>query len=500
MKVLIVDDEPIEREGMRRILSVAFEEVTILDAKNGYQAIELVQAEKPDIVLMDIMMPGINGIEALQQIQQIHPSIRGVMVTAFDTFDYARQALRLGVKDYLLKPSKRSEIIATVESVMEQVREEAKKQQSDQQAERLLETELVTQLLFHHVNDVQLDALMETVGVTSQPAFVAVLYLPEPSEDLYRQIKERVHRNATCLVGALYGKQLPIIVFRRPDLSYRGQAMPFAQQLIASLREQQGIFIGVGEEVAELSEVASSYQQAVVALASHTQSVRFRFYEENIQQLKAAGTTNIREKEQQFFEALDSGDWPRIERLMNEFIDEQEHQNQLLIYSQQRVLELFWIIQRALENLGMSSQSAYLSFQSTTYRQLRAEVQGILSQISVHYGSHLGTAEFNKVQIVKRYIEEHSHEELSLDRLAELVGFTPMYLSKLFKDKLGINYIDYLTECRIQHAKQLLRDPEKSLKEITYEVGYHEPNYFSKVFKKMCGVTPSEYRKQSVTR
>lgn len=500
MKLLIVDDEPIEREGMRRILSEAFEELTILDARNGYHAIELVEAEKPDIVLMDIMMPGINGIDALQQIQLICPHIRGVMVTAFDTFDYARQALRLGVKDYLLKPSKRSEIIATVKSVMEQVEEEARKQQSDQQIERLLETELVTQLLFHHVHDVQLDALMETVGITSQPAFVVVLYIPEPTEDLYRRIKERAHETETLLVGALYGKQLPIIVFRRSEQSYRGQAMPFAQRLLAFLREEPGVFIGVGEEVGILSEVVVSYQQAVVALASHTQSVRFRFYEENVQQLQAEGTTNIREKENQFFEALDLGDWAAIERLMNKFIDEQEHQNQPLIYSQQRVLELFWIVQRALENLGMSSQSAYLSFQSSTYRQLRAEVQGILSQISAHYSAHLSTAELSKVQLVKRYIEEHSHEELSLERLSDLVGFTPMYLSKMFKDKLGVNYIDYLTECRIQNAKKLLRDPNKSLKEITYEIGYHEPNYFSKVFKKMCGLTPSEYRKQSVSR
>lgn len=496
MKLLIVDDEPIEREGMRRILSDAFAELTIFDARNGYQAIEIAEIERPDIVLMDIMMPGINGIETLQQIQAIHPTVRGVMVTAFDTFDYARQALRLGVKEYLLKPSKRSEIIATVEAVIEQCKMEAKKLRTDQQAERLLETELVTQLLFHHVHDVQLDALMESVGIVARPAFVVVIYFPEPTEALYRQVKERVRESENAFVGALYGKQLPIIVFRREGVSYRSQAMPFVQNMIAHLRDQAGIFVGVGEEVKELAQVAVSYQQAVFALASHSQSVRFRFYEETSTQIQPLGTTNIRHKEQQFFEALDQGDWHQIEQILNEFIDQQEQHGQPLIYSQQRVLELFWIIQRALEHLGMSSQPAYLSFQSSNYRQLRAEVQGILSQVATYYTSHLGTAESNKVQIVKRYIEEHSHEELSLDRLAELVDFTPMYLSKLFKDKLGVNYIDYLTECRIQHAKQLLKDPDKSLKEISFEVGYHEPNYFSKVFKKMCGQSPSEYRKQ----
>lgn len=500
MKLIMVDDEPIEREGMRRILSTAFPDLEIYDARNGYEAIESVKQHRPDIVLMDIMMPGINGIEALQTIQEIHPTIRGVMVTAFDTFDYARQALRLGVKEYLLKPSQRSEIIATVETVIEQCKEESRKQKASIHAERLAETELVTQLVFHHMHDVQLDVLMESVGIQSQPAFVLVVYLPEPTEALYSLIKERVHETEHALVGALYGKQLPLVVFRNSSMSYRSQAMPFAQGLIALLRDKADVFVGVGEQVEDLADIAVSYQQAVIALASHTQSVRFRFYEENLNQFEGTDTTTVRQKEKQFFDALDQGDWQEIERLFNEFIDEQEHQNQPLVYSQQRVLELVWVIQRALENLGMVTPTAYLSFQSQNYRQLRAEVQGLLEQISAHYEQHLNKAESNKVQQVKRYIEEHSHEEISLDALAALVDFTPMYLSKLFKDKLGVNYIDYLTTCRIEHAKQLLKNPELSLKEISYEVGYHEPNYFSKVFKKVCGKTPSDYRKQLISR
>ncbi len=100
----------------------------------------------------------------------------------------------------------------------------------------------------------------------------------------------------------------------------------------------------------------------------------------------------------------------------------------------------------------------------------------------------------DKIHQIKQYIFEHSHEDISLDALGRKVDLSPIYISKMFKEKLGINYIDFLTECRIEKAKKLLSDPEKSLKEITFEIGYHEPNYFSKVFKKMCGVSPKEYR------
>ena len=108
--------------------------------------------------------------------------------------------------------------------------------------------------------------------------------------------------------------------------------------------------------------------------------------------------------------------------------------------------------------------------------------------------------EADKIHQIKQYIREHSHEDISLDILAQRVNLSPIYISKMFKEKLGINYIDFLTECRIEKAKKLLNDPERSLKEITFEIGYHEPNYFSKVFKKMCGVSPKEYRKTLLSK
>lgn len=497
MKLLIVDDEPIEREGMRRILSQAFPELHILDARNGLEAVEIAKVEHPQIVLMDIMMPGINGIEALKQILELDPTIRGVMVTAFDTFDYARQALRLGVKDYLLKPSKRAEIVSTVGTVIEQCKEDQHQNLLGERTLSLMETELVTQLLFHHVHDIQLHVLLETMGVpTNRSAYVVVVYVPEPSETIYSLIKEKVHDGGGGLVGALYGRQLPIVQFRDDSISFRAQAMPFAQSLIALLRDTQAIFVGVGQEVGTLEELTKSYQQAVIALASQHQSVRFRFYEESLNHAAPQEHETIRERESQFFDALNKGDWTKIEKLFAEFIDRQEQRNQPLIYSQQRLLELFWIIQRAIEDLGVVSLTTFLSFQSTSYRQLRAEVEGILTQAASQYVAYFSSSESNKVLLVKRHIEEHSHEQLSLERLAELVDLNPMYLSKLFKEKVGKNYIDYLTECRMHHAKQLLKDPEKSLKEIAYDIGYHEPNYFSKVFKKICGQTPSDYRKQ----
>ncbi|MGB2992713.1 MAG: response regulator, partial [Paenisporosarcina sp.] len=221
-KLLIVDDEPIERDGMQAILHKAYPELDIKQAKNGKIAVEMAAEFKPDLILMDIMMPGMNGLEAVEQISEDHPNIKFVMVTAFDMFDYARQAIKLGVKDYLLKPSKASEIVETVGKVLKQSDVEQHslatskfQQASMQNALTLVETDVVTQLLFDHVHEVHIDMLVEMLEIRSTiEKFVMVILLPSGAEKYYSQIKEKVRQTGSGWVGALYGRQLPIIVFR----------------------------------------------------------------------------------------------------------------------------------------------------------------------------------------------------------------------------------------------------------------------------------------------
>lgn len=129
MKLLIVDDEQIEREGMEAILKKAFPEVIIKQAKNGYESIQIAKSFHPDLVLMDIKMPGISGLEAIEKLLQDFPEMKFILVTAYDTFDFARQAIRLGVKDYLLKPSKAREITETVGNVLLEIKEEKQKKE-----------------------------------------------------------------------------------------------------------------------------------------------------------------------------------------------------------------------------------------------------------------------------------------------------------------------------------------------------------------------------------
>ncbi|WP_093062107.1 response regulator [Psychrobacillus sp. OK028] len=505
MRLLIVDDEPIEREGMEAILKKAFPDVLIAQAKNGRMAIDLADSFQPHLVLMDIMMPGMTGLETIEKIQENHPKIKFVMVTAFDMFDYARQAIKLGVKDYVLKPSKASEIALTVGKVLEECQKEQKvestsRMQSEklEQALSLVETDIVTQLLFDHVHEVHIDMLVEMLNIRSTlEKFVMVLVLPEGAQNYYLPIKERVRASGDAWVGALNGRQLPLIIFRDSKKSFRSQAIALATAILSLNKERQETewFVGIGQVCQTLDDIRQSYQEALIATMDTSLAVKYRFYMDVPALTLETDNLIVKQQQKDFFEHIRLGEWVAIRTRLLDIIQQYENVGNSLIYTQQRILELLWVANRVMDEMGMEVGSLFFSFQANDYRQLRTETLLLLEQMNSVYNAHYDQIEADKIHQVQQYIREHSHEDISLDTLAQRVSLSPIYISKMFKEKLGVNYIDYLTECRIDKAKKLLNDPEKSLKEITFEIGYHEPNYFSKVFKKMCGVSPKDYRK-----
>ncbi|MCI3920748.1 response regulator [Paenibacillus sp. TRM 82003] len=506
-KILIVDDERIEREGLRAMIERGVDDVAVEEAPNGSAALEVAGTYRPDLVFMDIKMPGMSGLEAVERMAAEQPGVRFVMVTAFDTFEYARQAIKLGVKDYLLKPSKAREIVETVKSIRAQIEEERRTQERGllqeaalKTAMPLVETDVVTQLLFDHVHEVHLEELVELLDIRSaNEMFVMTATLPPGSEALYSAVKERIRQAKCGWVGAMNGRQIPIIVFRESSRSFRAQAVSLAQDLLSVSGTSRGAgwFVGIGNTCDSLRHIRQSYQESLAASMDSTAAVKYRFYADAPADGGAppeAGPIG-RQRERQLLDAVRLGQWDAVETSVMDVIARYENEGTNLVLTQQRMLELLWVASRMLNDMGVDAEAPTYSFQSQDFRQLRGETARLLERLKEAYNDRYSRLEPDAIHRIKQYIEEHSHEDISLDTIGRVVALSPFYISKMFKEQLGVNYIDYLTECRIEKAKRLMADPEKSLKEITFEVGYHDPNYFSKVFKKMCGLAPTEFRR-----
>ncbi|MBS4207080.1 response regulator [Bacillus sp. FJAT-50079] len=502
-RLLIVDDEQIVREGLHAILLKNFPELEIEEAKNGKIALEKADSFMPDLVLMDIKMPGMNGLETIQKMKEKNQNSKFIMISAYAEFEYAQSAMKLGVNDYLLKPSKASEVVQTVSKVINKIKEERRSQQESiiqqyalQKALTIVETDVVTQLLFDHVHEVHLDELVELLGTPmTNEKFVISVLLPQNSENLYAEIKQRARKIGNTWVGALYGRQIPIIVFRQKADSFRHQAITLAREILSVSREREGWFIGIGNVCDSLEYIRQSYQESLIATKNTSLPVKYRFYSDIPLEDKRIDGYNPKKLENQFFDQIRNGQWQNIIKEVSELIGFFENKGVQVIEAQQRVLELLWIASRVLNEMGIAPETPLYSFQINDFRQLRSETNQLLNQMWQSHIEYHNQVEDDTIKQIRQYIIDHSHEEISLDSIAQKYELSPIYISKLFKEQLGVNYITFLTECRLEKAKKLMLNPDKSLKEITFEVGYQDPNYFSKVFRRTVGASPTEYRK-----
>ena len=171
LQVLIVDDEQVERDGMKAILQKSFPSLVLHEAMNGKMAVEMARNIEPELILIDIKMPGMNGLEAFEKIIAHLPNTKFIMITAYDTYEYMRRALKLGAIDYILKPSKTNDIIETVGKVLKQIVVEKKERAKNKTQQELLkktiavmEADVVTQLLFEHIHEVHLDILVASIS------------------------------------------------------------------------------------------------------------------------------------------------------------------------------------------------------------------------------------------------------------------------------------------------------------------------------------------------
>jgi two-component system, response regulator YesN len=504
IQLLIVDDEQIERDGMKAILHKSFPSLDIQEARNGRMAIEMAEQLKPELILMDIKMPGMDGLEALEQIIAISPTTKFVMVTAYDTFDYMRQAIKLGATDYLLKPSKANDIVETVGKVLKEIVMEQKSRVTNERQQivfqrtmAVIETDVVTQLLFEHVHEVHFDMLVEILDInTNNEVFVMNIRMPAGAEHLYSTVKEKVRRIGFSLVGALYENQLPVVVFRNGEASFRSQAVKLAREVLSvkKLYDQAGWYIGIGNVYPTLAEVKKSYHEALIATMEKASLALYQFHSEVKFVEEASDEQKLKELKKEIRDHIRLGHWDKVRTEVMSVIQMLENKGTNVMQAQQRVLEVLWVVSSILGAIGMETNTPLYSFQTPDYRQLRAETGQLLDQMKELYINYYKRLEADNMEQIKQYIMAHSHEEISLDTLGTKMGLSPIYISKMFKEKLGINYIDFLTECRIEKAKNLMNDPNRSIKEIAIEVGYHEPNYFSKVFKKIVHVSPREYQ------
>lgn len=509
-KILVVDDESLERRGLRKIISDEFSNVLIDEAENGRTAIMKAEQFRPDVVFMDIKMPGIDGIEAAKEIKNMNQAVQIIMVTAFDTFEYARQLMKIGVKDYILKPSSKEEIISPLKKVLNEIEAEREKRKEElylkdnyQRALSFVQSRVITSLLVEATDPQNLSEL-ELEHTFQKPSFVMVFEFKvkssekEHKKDYITFIQSEV---SLCFRNNFSGEEslgrFPILIqlTEKEMNKVKERAISCGKELINKSRKYYPNFeisIGIGRVYDEIDKFVHSYHEALFTLSALKHPFMCQYYKhyDKVNEENEVAVYPY-QLEKKLVETITAGLVENVPIDFKNYIDAIvsycEKQNE---YVEEKIAEFFILLNRQIVDSGISISIQPRFFEKRSYLQLQEE----LSSIAFHIHSMYYSRNKDIVVIAKDYIIEHFESPLTLEEVSEVVELSPQYFSKIFKERAGLSFIDYLTELRVEKAKDLMRNEKKSVKEVCFEVGYKDPNYFSRVFKKYTGVSPSDYR------
>ncbi len=528
-KIMLADDEGIVIDSLKFIIEKEFgRDCEIAYAKTGRSVIELAESFRPDIAIMDIQMPGINGIDAMREIKKSNSQIVFIVMTAYDKFNYAKEAINLGVFEYLNKPIEREILTGVIKKAMRKIDAEREKRSQDllirekmETVVPIIENGLIYDILFRESYVEDVENYKSILGIEQDYAYMAVLVCGESQQGshltnavgssvriqkIYSNVRETIKEYIPGIVGSAMGNKIAICVpYSNGKMEYneRIEMIERAREMIRSLKRNNDVSfrLGVGS-VKPLLEVQSSYNEALDALVFTTGSV---VHADDVP-IKVGYEENYPiHLEKALFGAIDKKDMTVSLESANKFFDwmEENYPEDLDDIRLKCMEFVLWCEHLVYEQGGATyhfqSRKTYLSdlMALDNLHDIRTWFVGKVETSCRNAQTQKDEKSDNIIDKAKNYIDKcYSNKDMSLDDVSREVDISPYYFSKLFKEETGVNFIEYLTDVRIEKAKKLIVDGRLSMKEICIEVGYSDPNYFSRTFKKNVGVTPTEYKEQ----
>lgn len=532
-KVIIADDEKVAIDSLKFIIEKSFTDVEVIStARSGREAIEQVEEQVPDILFMDIHMPGINGIEAIRDIRKRHKQIAIIVLTAFDQFEFAKEAVNLGVMEYLLKPVNRAKVVEVVKKAMAQIRAEKEKRQIElemreklEYAGPIMENGFVYSLLLFDDNSKELFDYKRIFDIKEDGGYIiTVEFVNEraggasdtkigysvQSQQFYPYFADTVKSLCKCIIGPVMLNRIVVVVPTNPktdEFGSRLEAVSLAESMMQRLSEKLncGLRIGIGKIYRRFDMLAASYEESLKALR-YLQGAGIMHFMDITATTTEVGSEYPEYKEKLLLQKVSAGDTAESINAFGCIFDwlEQEYRMQPLKIKN-KLLELVFLVNHmsweyepggGTAGVDLLEEMLSINDLGELRNWCRKRVESVIGQINSYRDYKVG----GLTKRAKEYIKNNYSRSINLEDVAREISVSPQYLSKLFKEETGENFIDYLTGTRIRIAKTLLEGDEMSIKEICYSIGYSDPNYFSRTFKKIVGSTPTEYKDEFLKR
>ena len=522
LKVMIVDDEMLVRVGIKSTIQWEAHGFSVIaEASNGAEALQKIRELHPDILLTDIRMPKMDGIELLRRIDAEQLPVESVIMSCYNEFELVRSAMKYGASDYLLKLSfTEEELLHVLERLKTKILARNGRTSASMQTESAVQKEQLIQLIMHAGAPERIDQLARSsqlcvdlhhaavLFIAADPAFSAETMDYEAIDAQTDQLMlNLVHDQlATHLYGEAFALKAPanhILVFLNPGLDPR----QMADSLAGRLREYLNRTFSIG--IADNALYQNGGIRQIPQLLSVFSDMRYllgagqRFL--LAPGLPSSASRRIQKNSgRSFSEICGPADLKKLPELVAAISAQMSAQQLRRSACEQIFTELFYHTMSLFQPYGGSING----LDEMCGFQLAGRLQALqfLSNAAAWFAGFAELAEqywreccgqWKRSDIFSAicYTQNNFHRQISSNTVAKEVGISPAYFSTLFKQETGQSFMEYLTELRMKKAMQLLEDKRIYIYEIGNLVGYPDPNYFCKVFKRYTGLSPEAYRK-----
>lgn len=519
LKIFLVEDEIIMREGIKKNINWEKENFEFVgDAGDGELAYPLIIQKKPDILITDIKMPFMDGLELSRLVKAELPDIKIIVLSGYDEFDYAKEAIDIGIAEYMLKPvtsAKLIEALHKIEKIILAQRERISvKSGADEKMKffrKLVSGRMGVSLLLKEGRQLGIE-----LAASEYNLLLLQLFAGTDVDESHSRL-EKIRQGFQRLKGSYPGIEIAdqgreefwflLKGTENQPLSVLERDIETELVTLIGIEQQTEYFGILGKRVERLGDLKTCYEAANNEFAHRFLKERNRIYDiaETTDTILDIESLNVSQTDRKSLEQfLNTGLKSDIDDFIDTYFDKVGNKNlQSMLFRQYVVMDVYIIVISASQKMGYTKQEL-VEFYGDEQGLMKVfgsveDTKDYLKKLletTIELREKAALGKYDKVlKQAQEYIEANYNQyDISLNTVAANVNLSPNHFSAIFSQELGETFIEYLTRVRMEKAKELLRTTSKKSMEIAYEVGYKDAHYFSNLFKKTQNCTPREYR------